>query len=68
MKKFADSLENKCKLTIKEHIDAMFEGNYYECETVVESSIKILDDFKTIFSKTKETVKQFNETNSLKDK
>jgi len=27
MKKFADSLENKCKMAIKEHIENMFEGN-----------------------------------------
>jgi hypothetical protein len=37
MEKFSDSLENKCKLTIKEHIDAIFEENYYEYGIVAES-------------------------------
>jgi len=35
---------------------------------VVESSIKILDDFKSIFTRTKEMVRNFNETNNLKER
>lgn len=61
MKKLADSLEHKCKQAIQQHIDNMFEGNYSQCLEVVDNSIKILDDFKTIFDKTMESVKKFKE-------
>lgn len=68
MKKFADSLENKCKIAIQNHIDEMFEGTYHKCKDVVENSIKILEEFKVIFSKTKESVKLFREQNNLDHK
>jgi hypothetical protein len=67
IKKFADSLEDKCKKEIQKHIDNMFEGKWSDCLSVVENSVHILEVFRTDFDNTQKNVCDFAIHKKLKE-